>query len=43
MTYLNCKANRKKHTEVALYNLSSDYVYLLFVLFRRFHEHFGLN
>ena len=43
MTYLNCKGNRKDHTEEALYNLSCDNVNLLFVLFCRFHETFGLN
>ena len=43
MTYLNWKANRKDHRQEALYNLSSDTFYLLFVSFCRFHETFGLN
>ena len=43
VTYLNWKANRKENTEEALYNLSCDNVYLLFALFCRFHETFGLN
>ena len=33
VTYHNWKGNTKKHTEEGLYNLSSDNVYLLFVLF----------
>ena len=43
VTYLKWKANRKEQLEEALYKLSSDNVYLLFVSFCRFHEKFGLN
>ena len=43
VTYLNWKANTKGDTEKALYNLSSDNLYLLSVSFCRFHETFGLN
>ena len=39
---LTAKQTERK-TEEALYNLSSDNVYLLFVSFCRFHETFGLN
>ena len=35
MTFLNCKGNRKEHTEEALYNLSSDNVYLFIASFCR--------
>ena len=43
VTYVNWKRNTKEHTEEALYNLSCDNVYPLFVSFCRFHENFGLN
>ena len=43
VTYLNWEANRKEHTEEALYNLSYENVYLLFLSFCRFHETCGLN
>ena len=33
VTYLNWKANRKDNTEEAVFNLSYDNVYLLFVSF----------
>ena len=37
------KQTEKEHTEEDHFNLSSDNVYLLFVLFCRFHENFDLN
>ena len=43
MPCLKWKENSKENTEEALFNLSSDNVYLFFVSFCRFHKTFGLN
>ena len=43
VTYLNWKGNTKEHMEEALWNLSSDNVYVLLVSFCRFHANIGLN
>ena len=43
MACLKWKENRKEHTEEALFNLSSDNVYLLFVSFGRFNKTFAFN
>ena len=40
---LTGKQTEKEHTEEDDFNLSSDNVYLLLVLFCRFHENFGRN
>ena len=40
---LTGKKTGKEHMEEDHFNLLSDNVYLLFVLFCRFHENFGLN